>query len=161
MENDKIIIGIDPAFRENGFSICVIENKVVSFLTFKRGFLDFQAWVINTFISNEQKESVFVGVENSNLQNINFSHFSKQKVSEKVSRNIGANQAISQLTVDFCTDFFGAKNVKEISPKEKGKKQVTNEVLFFDIKARGLSCLKNRVNQDNRDSYFIAMKCFG
>jgi len=37
-----IYIGIDPAFRQNGFAVCIIdERREVGFKIFKDGFLNF------------------------------------------------------------------------------------------------------------------------
>jgi len=59
------IIGIDPAFRQSGFAICILDltEKTANFKVFKNGFNDFFFWE-----KFEAPDTCFWAVENSNLQ---------------------------------------------------------------------------------------------
>jgi hypothetical protein len=58
---------------------------------------------------------------------------------------------------EFLKDALGAGNVKEISPRQKGKKW-TAEVFATQMKLRGNLTEKKTSNQDERDAYQIATK---
>ena len=76
---NKVIIGVDPAFRKNGFCMCIIdEDKEVAFITFKER-TNFINWILN-----EMPKNSFVVVENSNEQNITFDmRGSKQEIARR------------------------------------------------------------------------------
>lgn len=149
------IIGLDPAFRKNGFGYCVLEmegKKVVnvSFDTFP-DFMAFFQWVMSF-----DSEAIF-GVENSNLQNSTFGRYhSGAKGLNKISRNVGANQAVSQITVDILKWRFEGKNVIEFSPKEKGSKWSLYEAQSALV---GLNVANSKVKmtQDQRDALKISI----
>lgn len=109
-------IGIDPCFRKNGFGVCIIDKKdnTVRTIIFK-SFLLFLDFVSVELI---EQDCVFC-VENSNLQNSTFKKLYGSK-GERNSRDVGKNQAVSQLTVDFLIMKFGIERVLQISPLQKG-----------------------------------------
>jgi len=155
---NTIYIGIDPAFRTNGFAICIIdEEDTVSFKNFRNGFREFIRWVMDDAPTNAK-----YCVENSNLQNSTFDMRGSKGVVAKVSRSVGKNQAISQLVVDLLEEYFGERNVYNIRPKEKGKK-ITDLALFdayvesngHEGKMYGYKRLKKQ--QDERDAYKLAI----
>jgi len=112
-----IRIGIDPSFRKSGFAAAMIEDKTIKIKMFEN-YNDFVLWLF----SNEAPEKAKVVIENSNIQNSTFdTRGNKFEVARK-SRNVGANQAVSQLTVWICELKYGKENVLGISPKKKGKK---------------------------------------
>jgi hypothetical protein len=88
----KIYVGIDPAFRNNGFCICCIDTT----------------------------EDCIVCVENSNLQNETFDLTGNKLVVAKKSRSVGKNMAVSQNTVDNL--LANNYRVVDLSPKDKGAK---------------------------------------
>ena len=148
-----IVIGVDPAFRKAGFAICIIdEQSEVQGKMFK-SFLDFIAWLTTP---GEAPEFAIVGVENSNLQNVTFEMKGTKGMVAKISRNVGANQAASQYTVDVCRWHYGPNNVIEISPKQKGKKWT--QAIFKSIAKSEGHKLIGRFNQDQRDAYQIALQ---
>ena len=125
-------------------AICSIEGKDVYFKTFK-SYLEFLGWVLN----GDAPENGKWGVENSNMQNTTFDMSgSKEKIASK-SRNVGKNQAVSQLTVDLLKVKFGAKNVFSISPKQKGRKLGEREF-------KAVSGITIGTSQDERDAWLIA-----
>ena len=143
-------IGIDPAFRERGFAICIIdETKEVAFRIF-RSFLSFLDWLM------EAPENCIVCIENSNLQNATFNMGGNKAQLAKHSRDVGKNQAASQYTVDACVKFFGEENVIELSPKQKGEKIKVDGIVFGLAKQYGHKLLKKKLNQDERDAYKLA-----
>ena len=111
-----IYIGIDPAFRKKGFAVCIIdEDKTIRTIIMK-SFLEFIAW-----IRDDAPAKAIAVVENSNLQNKTFDMSGTKATVARKSRNVGANQAVSQITFDLTKEKY--KNLAfEVSPKQKGKK---------------------------------------
>lgn len=148
---NKVYIGIDPAFRESGFAICIIdEDNTVGFKMFK-SFLDFLDWIYDA----PDTSNSYVCVENSNLQQVTFNMSGNKRQVAKTSRNVGANQAASQYTFDACKRIWG-DNAFEVSPKEKGKKW-TNQEYQYQLKANKHKAFKKTSNQDERDAYKLAL----
>ena len=149
----SIFIGADPAFRKKGFGIAVIDrnDKTVNFKVFKNGFLDFQSWLIS-----DAPTHAVICVENSNLQKKTFDMTGGLPVVARKSRNVGKNQAVSQLTVDVCRMVKGFTTI-EISPLEKGRKWSEATALSV-MRSEGLKFFKNKISQDEIDSLQIALK---
>ena len=147
-----ITIGIDPAFRKTGFAIAVLDETGEVEGRMFRSLLDFIQWV-------ETREwpgqTVIVGVENSNLQNVTFDMKGTKGEVARRSRNAGANQAASQYTVDYCRHFFGVEYVFEISPKQKGGKWT--QAIFRQVLKQEGHRTAGKFNQDQRDAYQIAL----
>ena len=154
---DLVKIGIDPAFRKNGF-VAAIWDKSDNTMDFKAfgDYNEFLFWLI----SEDAPEKAKVIIENSNLQNTNFDiRGNKFEVARK-GRNVGTNQAVSQLTVWACQTKYGKKNVKEVSPRQKGAKW--NDSNFKSvIRQEKINLLSKVSNQDCRDAAKLAlMKVF-
>jgi hypothetical protein len=151
MEN--IYIGVDPAFRKKGFCICIIECDTIDFITFEY-FADFIIWLLH----NKGNRLIFA-VENSNLQNLSFDMSGNSKVISRKSRNVGTNQAVSQIAVDLIKRFDFP--CTEYSPKAKGKKINDKE---FIILAKKLGIVEinnykgNITEQDKRDAFILCYK---
>lgn len=165
-------IGIDPAFRANGYTIAIIDatDSTVRFIQFKNGFIDFIGWFLH-----ESPDQAVVCVENSNLQNKTFkvaekkSAIKKQMMRKgksakqaeiiadsslhKMSRDVGKNQAISQNTVDLLMYKYP---VVDISPKDKGAKW-DQQRFEIELKKNKHIVNKKRSNQDERDAYALAL----
>lgn len=146
------IIGIDPAFREKGFAICKLtistDLNTHGFHTYNKS----HSFFIDFFVNNFSLYSF--GVENSNLQNLTFRESKKISVAERVSRNVGANQAVSQMVVDFLQECYGKEKVYEYSPRDKGKKDTQ---LDYEKKCLALKLQPNkRTSQDERDAFKLA-----
>jgi hypothetical protein len=145
------IIGIDPAFREKGFATCDLilteDLNTHRFHTYHKPhsfFIDYST----------DYELFYFGVENSNLQNLTFRESKKISVAERVSRNVGANQAVSQMVVDFLQQYYGEEKVYEFSPREKGKKDTQED---YVKKCLALKLQPNkRTSQDERDAFKLA-----
>ena len=143
-----LCIGIDPAFRAGGFSLCIIDGSKVTFKTFKNGFLGFCTWFYN-----DSPPAAVVCVENSNLTKASFDISGNKFVIAKKARNVGKNQAISQNTADLCATKYKIINV---TPKQKGKKW--NKEIFNNVlESEGHQIEKKRTNQDERDAYKLAL----
>lgn len=147
-----VFIGIDPAFRKDGFKGCVIDSiaKTVDFIAFEDLF-DFYFWMEGR--EDLQSRRVLVFIENSNLQSVNFDMRGSVAEVARKGRNVGANQAISQLAVQAANMVFGKDNVIGISPKAKGSKlgelqsNALARLFSLEIKTR---------NQDERDAFKLA-----
>ena len=145
-----LYIGVDPAFRKNGFALCIIDtsDKTARFKMFKNGFIDFASW----FLFDAPERAIFC-VENSNLQNKTFVMAGSKAVIADRSRKVGKNQAISQNTVDLLRTKY---KVVDCSPREKGKKW--NAALYkLIMKQEKHITTKDASNQDERDSYQLAL----
>jgi tRNA uridine 5-carbamoylmethylation protein Kti12 len=148
---NSIFIGIDPAFRNNGFAIAIIDksDNTVRFKVFKSGFLDFVSWFLY-----DSPDNAIVCIENSNLQNKTFSYYKgNRKELEHISRSVGKNQAISQCVVDLCSTKYP---VIDCSPKQKGKKW-NSDTFKRTIKKYNHIIKKKTSNQDERDAYKLAL----
>jgi hypothetical protein len=149
------VIGIDPAFRDNGFCLCDIKGDEVSFSNYKLGFLDFMEDIKSVHAGVYSK--TIIAIENSNLQNTNFDTTGSRGVISRKGRNVGSNQAISQLVVDFCKRHTQSK-ILNLSPQRKGKKwnQAQFEAIVKQERHRIIQNKKGN-NQDERDAYKLAL----
>ena len=149
---ETIYIGIDPAFRKNGFSIAIIDysDRTVNFKTFKNGFIDFSSWLLH-----DSPQSAVVCIENSNLQNSTFDMSGSKRVIAQKSRNVGKNQAISQNTYDLCKVFDKFKTYG-ISPQQKGKKW-TKLIFKGVLESERLTTTAKKISQDEIDGLQIAL----
>lgn len=139
-----IYIGIDPAFRKDGFCMAMLDSETneIEYKQFKNGFIDFYQWFLN-----ESPEEAVVAIENSNLQNTTFDTKGNKVVVARKSRDAGKNQAISQITVDICKTKY---TVIDVSPKRKGRKW--NDVAYNNVmRSEGITVPRTS-NQDKRDS---------
>ena len=158
-------IGVDPAFRTGGFWICVIDtvDATADFRQFA-SVLHFDRWLR----SDEAPETAVVSVENSNMQKSTFGMLrngrresapgeSSAHLASR-SRNVGTNQAASQLAVDAARDRYGAGYVVEISPAQKGKKVLDEKQFGWIVQADRvrLMCQVGKAKQDMRDAYMLA-----
>lgn len=153
----SVNIGIDPAFRKNGFGVCFhdLTDNTMSFEMYG-SFIDF----VYFLMSDDAPSEARCIIENSNMQNSSFDiRGNKPEVARK-GRNVGTNQAVSQLTVDLCRRKYGKNNVREVSPKQKGSKW--NATYFKRIIASlGITLVTTSNNQDFRDAAKLAlMKVF-
>lgn len=153
-----VYIGVDPAFRKGGFWAVVIdmEDRTARPIAF-RDLLDWHDWLS----SEEAPEAAFVAIENSNEQNKNFDMEGTGYVIARKGRNVGTNQAVSQLAVVSAIRRYGVGYVFSISPKQKGRKYSPAE---FDAVVRSdrITLIgswlsqKHENAQDQRDAYKLA-----
>jgi hypothetical protein len=157
MGNDtkKCYIGIDPSFRKDGFAICIIdEDNTANFIRFG-GMLEFIEWLFDA------PQNGFYCVENSNLQNQTFDMRGTKQLIAKKSRDVGKNQAVSQLTVEKLEKDFGKENVLGLSPAQKGAKIEDNAIFMQIVKQEGITLLNYKglnKEQDERDAFMLAIK---
>lgn len=149
-----IRIGIDPAFRVGGFRVCIFDksDRTMRFLKFS-DLIEFYDWLK----SMESPAEAICIIENSNLQNVSFDKRGNRQVISRKSRNVGANQAVSQLTVIACRNIYGNDHVKEISPLGKGRKLKEGEFKAL-LKSQKITSEKVKHNQDDRDAGILALK---
>lgn len=100
-------------------------------------------------------ERAILCVENSNLQNVNFDMTGDRPELAKKGRNVGTNQAVSELAVRSAVDRYGAFCVMNISPREKGKKYA-EPVFFAALRADRMKTYGYTGSQDQRDAYQLA-----
>lgn len=144
-------MGIDPAFRANGFGVVVIDDGCV----YGHQIKDFFAFV-DFCINSAWPDDLQIIIENSNLQNVTYDLSGTKGVVARKSRNVGANQAASQYTVDFCKHAFGEDCVFEVSPRHKGAKW-SMEQFQRVVKDKGHKLIGQRWGQDKRDAYKLAI----
>jgi hypothetical protein len=148
---NKIFIGIDPAFRKNGFCICILDSsdQTIYFKTFKNGFLGFSSWFLHDSPAN-----AVICVENSNLTKATFNMSGNKYEVARKSRNVGKNQAISQCVCDLCETKYKTFGV---SPREKGKKWSKEEFNRVLYQQKHVNTKKRATNQDERDAYKLCL----
>lgn len=153
-----IYIGIDPAFRKDGFCICIIDEcNTIDFKSFK-SFDKFANWLYQ-----DAPENAVFCIENSNLQpNTVFKYKDKDGKDLKgnsIALSVGKNMATSQITVYFCKAKY-PKTTFDVSPKDKGAKW--SDAIFKAV------CKENKhavptsykglgSEQDERDAYALAL----
>ena len=149
---DMVIIGIDPAFRKDGFWACFLDlhEKTEVFRCF-RDVLEYDRFIR----SDDAPTRAFVVVENSNLQNKNFDMTGDRLSLARKGRNVGTNQAASELTYRASVDRYGEDMVFNVSPRRKGAKW--NEIYFrAALKSDGVTALNYSGKQDERDAAKLA-----
>jgi hypothetical protein len=150
-------IGVDPAYRKDGFYICIILNDMVIF----KKIIDFIDYVKYIDLVVESGLDTAIAIENSNETNHTFiaPSIRKPAAREKISRDVGKNQAISQMAVDYA--LYKLKiNVFSISPAEKGVK-LSNayiEAMFRQYNQIVTNYKGKEGEQDKRDAYKLAMQ---
>jgi hypothetical protein len=148
----RVFVGVDPAFRKGGFWACFLDmtERSATFRVF-RDVLEFDRFLQ----SPDAPENAVVCVENSNLQNKNFDMTGSRPELARKGRNVGTNQAASQLAVQSAIDRYGVKSVLNISPRAKGAKLMPAQ--FVSILAQDrINPIKYTGNQDQRDAYKLA-----
>lgn len=151
---NKIFIGIDPAFRRYGFGVCIIDRSDNSarFLRL-RDFLAFLSW-----FNYEAPQNAVFCVENSNLTDVTFTKYRKtgRAQLEKISRNVGKNQAISQATADVINQ-DGRFKLLDLSPADKGAKW-SERTAAAVAASKGLIIPRGSLEkEDNRDALKLAI----
>lgn len=153
----RTVIGVDPAFRKGGFAIAILDRveKTCVFKMFA-DVIEFAFWLAS---EEAPSDDYFVCVENSNLQNVTLRKTGNQGQRSRKSRDIGKNQAASQLTVSAAVRTVGENRTVEISGKQKGQKLLPGIFLMW-AKGWKFSNYKNiPAHQDKRDAFKVAMIC--
>jgi hypothetical protein len=116
-----ILIGLDPAFRENGFAAAIYDpsdrDEPLRFIVF-HDTVSFIGWA-----QNDAPDRAFVYVENSNLDAAVY-HLTPRmnaRQAAAIGVAVGKNQAVSQLAVDLLRRKYGKEYVAEIAPNKKGE----------------------------------------
>lgn len=157
-KSNRAFIGIDPAFRDYGVGICIlVEGQNGLKATFPRYRTTWDALNAIADIARhaDGMGDTFFAVENSNQQNTTFQKYMGGKnVAQllRISRNVGANQAISQLIVDLLKGYD--VELLEVSPERKGSKW-TKEHAAMVAKQYGIEL--PRTSQDDRDALKLAI----
>lgn len=150
-------IGVDPAYREGGFYVCEIRGAIVAFYKMK-GFIDFVKYVDELA---ENTVEVTICIENSNETNHTFISPTVRSPAarEKISRDVGKNQAISQMSVDYCNYMIG-QGIYSVSPADKGMKW-SDLITKAEAKNHGLELFNYKglkSEQDKRDAFKLALR---
>ena len=144
-----IFIGIDPAFRINGFGICIIDHtKEISYKTF-RSVADYLFFILQLDADNV----VVSCIENSNLQPEIFNKPKTKAEQIKNAQGVGKNQATSQIVYDFTKRLY-PKTTYQVSPKGKGAKPTPLQARQL---AKGFTQLVIPSNQDEADALKLAI----
>lgn len=151
-----IYIGVDPAFREGGFAVAIIDmqKKTLDFLRMK-SVLDWYDYVRNELST---MPDVFVCIEDSSKQNLTFNMRGSRDVVARRSRNVGCNQAVSSLAVLAAKRYLREGQVFALSPLEKGAKIQSASAFATFVKSHGIEIVKKgALSQDERDAAKLAM----
>jgi hypothetical protein len=152
-----LYVGVDPAFRENGFYVCVLNDNIADFQKMKT-FIDFVEFIDKIADNNLE---AFICIENSNETNHTFisPKIRSAPAREKISRDVGKNQAVSQMSVDYAK-YRLTIGVYSVSPAEKGTKW-DNRTMQFSLKESGYTVQNYKGlkgEQDKRDAYKLALR---
>jgi len=152
--NKPCLIGIDPAFRKDGFCVVIIDDQSTGAAKKFRSFLDFLRWL------PEAPNNAIVTIENSNEEKALFAYLQKGSTQKKISNAlaVGKNMAASQYTVDACRHRWATTGkVYSVSPSRKGAKW-NAETFKQAVKADGVILISAREfgTQDARDAYKLA-----
>lgn len=149
-----IYIGVDPAFRKGGFWAAIFDAKAKTMIFKSFDLLTWHDWLR----SDEAPAVCFVLVENSNLQNTTFNRHLTGGQAERIkkSRNVGANQAVSELAYQSALRRYGLKFAHQISPEAKGQKL---DARMFEgiIRQEGIFLPSGNIGQDQRDAGKLAL----
>lgn len=107
-------------------------------------------------MSDFAKRDMVFCIENSNLQNANFDKSGSRAVIQRKGRNVGTNQAVSQLAVWSAVSLVGSERVFEVSPLDKGAKWTPVQFQAV-MKQEGLNYDLKSTNQDQRDALKLAL----
>jgi hypothetical protein len=151
-------IGVDPAFRNNGFYVCSIIEQKVEFIPIKT-FIDFVSFVDAL---HESGVEIYMCIENSNETNYTFvsPKLKKASLREKVSRDVGKNQAVSQMSVDYAKHRIKYGYIYSVSPAQKGMKwsdfETRNTMISLNHEVLNYKGINSE--QDKRDAYKLALR---
>lgn len=155
---DRVIIGCDPAYRKNGFSLCFIDiDRTVRFITFKEP-LDFIGWLLH-----ERPSDAIVYIENSKAQKGVFSKYFKGKslqVAASAGERVGMNKCYSDVAYKLFKEVYKDKYVFSVTPSQKGAKWINDSIPKAACLSLKLNLLKSKMNQDERDSLKLALRYF-
>jgi hypothetical protein len=128
-----ILIGLDPAFRDNGFAAAIYDpedaTEPLRFIVFRNP-LAFLGWM-----TNDAPAAAFVCVENSNLDQAVY-HLAPRmnaRQAAAIGLRVGKNQAISQIAVDMFRVKYGPANVSEVAPNKKGGAVYERRIALVDV----------------------------
>ena len=107
------------------------------------------------FIMNVKYSPSSIVIENSNLQASVFNYKASKSVLAKIARNVGQNQACSQITIDLCKELFIDSEIHDISPLDKGGKWNHERFVMECMERNHAYDVKS--NQDQRDAYKLAL----
>lgn len=128
-----ILLGLDPAFRENGFAVAMYDPEdlfePLRFVIFRNAGC-FIGWLVN-----DAPVLAYACVENSNLDSAVYHLHNRMnaRTAAAVGIRVGKNQAISQLAVDLLKNRYGKHNVLEVSPSKKGGPVYSARVAAVDV----------------------------
>ena len=152
--NRPCLIGIDPAFRKDGFCVVIIDEQKTASAKIFKSFLDFLKWL------PEAPANAIVTIENSNEEKALFAYLQKGSAQKRImsAMSVGKNMAASQYTVDACRyRWEHTGKVYSVSPSRKGAKW-TSETFRDVLRADGIELASPTYfgTQDARDAYKLA-----
>jgi hypothetical protein len=119
IQRPTTFLGVDPAFRKNGFGVCAIDttDRTARFLRF-RDAIQFYDWIRSE--DAPDPATTVVCIENSNLQDRTFARHQGGTIAMQLSRSrdVGKNQAVSELCVVAAKAVYS--RVVQLSPQRKG-----------------------------------------
>ena len=151
----KLFIGVDPAFRRNGFAAAIIDGDTLQTKRFV-DLIDFVFFVVS--LHNMNADVVFC-IENANEQNATFPRTFAHNAAKqaRLSRNVGANQAVSELACIAVEKIFGKSRLISVSPIKKGAK-MSEKYLLAVLQSMNIKLCTNRcLTQDEIDAAKLAI----
>jgi hypothetical protein len=147
-------LGVDPAFRKNGFGVCAYDltERTARFLRFTDP-IAFYDWIRSD--DAPDPETTVVCIENSNMQEQTFARhrFGSVPMQLARSRDVGKNMAVSQMCVNAARRRY--PRVLELSPEQKGKKW-TPDTFRAALNGDRVTVIGKEPTQDEIDAYQLA-----
>lgn len=138
----KARIGIDPDLEKSGYCLIIHEPLKKANIVQLSCEPFFSLIALIKLAHEEYGENLLVCIECGYLNKISNYHFAKnQSIAGKIGKNVGENQAISKLLVEFCK--YHSIPFKEIKPESKK----WDADLFKKI-----TLYQARTNQEQRDA---------
>lgn len=150
------ILGIDPAFRQEGTALCLQKDRELLFWRPK------DLWELMDWIRVHRHDLDYVMVEDSYQDRVTYPRGKGKKLKvgtiAKISRDVGMNQAASQYIISWAIKCLGEDKVIGVTPGQKGKKQPDNifQGIVRQDKMTIIGGYKPQKNyQDERDAYMV------
>lgn len=148
-----LIIGIDGDVDKNGVTVWDRENATIELknLTF------FQ---LQDYLKAEKENIKIVKIEAGWLnQKSNFRFAKSQGISDRISKNVGENQAVGKLIIQMCQHL--EIKYKLVKPFEKIWKTKSGKISDAELKLHlqrlKINLTNKTTNQETRDSALIAL----
>lgn len=149
----SLIIGIDGDLDKSGVAIWDKENAIIELKTL--GFFQ-----LLEYLTTEKEKIKIVKIEAGFLNQKSNFHFAKSKgISDRISKNVGENQAVGKLIIQMCQHLeIPYKLVKPFQKTWNTKSgKISDKELKLFLHRQKINLTNKTTNQETRDSALIAL----